>query len=94
VRLAAPGIEGEVAGQQRATDALGDAGIVVQRHAGLAATHDQCRITVVDQGAQRRRFMDWHRTIVPSRGDESPATLHDVATRDSLPRGYSLLSRS
>ena len=68
LRLAAPHVEREVAGQQGAADPLGHAGIVVQRHPGGAATGGQVAVTVVDQRSQRGGFRGGHPAIVPYAG--------------------------
>ena len=65
LRLAAPHLKREIAGQQGAPDALGHAGIVMQRHAGGAAAGNQVAVAVVDQRTQRGGFMGSHRRIVP-----------------------------
>ncbi|CAM5319099.1 hypothetical protein RLIN73S_06723 [Rhodanobacter lindaniclasticus] len=65
LRLAAPGVEREIAGQQGAANAFGHTGIVVQRHAGGAATALQLAVAFIDQRAQRGGFGRVHRAIVP-----------------------------
>ena len=43
--------EGEIARQQHALHVLGDAGVIVERHAGFAATRDHARVTRGDEFA-------------------------------------------
>ena len=54
-RIALDAGEGEIARQQHALHVLGDAGIVVERHAGFAAARDQARVTRGDEFADGLR---------------------------------------
>ncbi len=52
-RLPSQDVEGEIRGEQRAPDPLGDAGVVVDRDTGRAAGRHEVGIALVDKRAQR-----------------------------------------
>jgi hypothetical protein len=54
-RIAREAVVGEVAREQHALQLLGDAGIVVERHAGLAAAREQVRVAVLEEVGEGRR---------------------------------------